>query len=163
MPDGKGRGAKSPVLQGEDKHHIGDHPGYQTPKCLAQNTASPVADVGLPLPLAHRVPHAQSELPRTPQKQQPHQISLDAKTGAEDEVELPTFPQGYAMVRHLRPLRLRLRRILRPEGEEERARKPIFLLRGFLCGWKVPLSINNTSLLSILSERKHYRKRKDFI
>ena len=49
---------------------------------------------------------------------------------------------------------------LRPEGEEERARKPIFLLRGFLCGWKVPLSINNASLLSILSERKYCRKRK---
>ena len=60
--------------------------------------------------------------------------SLDAKTGAEDEVELPTFPQGYAMVRHLRPLRLLLRRILRPDGEAERARKPIFLLRGFTCG-----------------------------
>lgn len=152
MPNGNGGGAKSPILQGEDERHIRDHPRHQTPKGLAQNTTPPVADVGLPLSLAHRVPHAQSKLARTPQKQQPHQISLNTKTGAEDEVELPTFPQGYAMVRHLRPLRLRLRRILRPEGEEERARKPIFLLRGFLCGWKVPLSINNASLLSILSE-----------
>lgn len=132
-PNGNGRSAQRLVLQGRDEHDVREDPRGQPPERFTQDTASAISDVGLALPFAHRIPDAQT-MTCLLQKQQPHQISLNAKTGAEDAVELPPFFQGYAMVRHLRPLRLLLRRILRPEGEEERARKPIFLLRGFLCG-----------------------------
>jgi hypothetical protein len=94
--------------------------------------------MGLALTLPHGVSHTRvfsvTASRRASQKQQPHQFSLYAKTGAENEIELPSFFDRQTIVRHLRPLRLLLRKTARPVGEEERARKPIFLARGFLCG-----------------------------